>query len=63
MSAQIITVVSGNLFRIAAIYLGDATQWIRIAQINRLSDPFLNGVTTLIMPPANPPVGGTVVGH
>ena len=34
-----LTVAGGNLFRIAADQLGDATQWIRIAQLNGLPGP------------------------
>ena len=45
-----ITVVGGNLFRLAAEQLGDATQWNRIAAINGLVDPFLQGLTTLTLP-------------
>lgn len=55
-----ITVVGGNLFRIAAEQLGDATQWIRIAQLNSLSDPFLIGVTTLQIPDPDPNAGGGI---
>jgi hypothetical protein len=60
MSAQIVTVVGGNLFALAAVYLNDATQWIRIAQANGISDPVLTGVTTLIIPPVNQKAGGGV---
>jgi hypothetical protein len=60
MSAQIVTVVGGNLFALAAVYLNDATQWIRIAQANGISDPVLTGVTTLIIPPVNQTAGGGV---
>lgn len=56
-----ITVAGGNLFQIAAQYLGDATQWIRIAQINNLSDPMLSGVVVLTIPDINPNAGGGVV--
>ena len=45
-----ITVAGGNLFSIAAAELGDATQWIRIAQLNNIDDPFLNGLVTLLLP-------------
>ena len=51
-----ITVTGGNLFRIAAEQLGSATQWIRIAQLNALSDPQLDTVTgpvTLELPARN----------
>jgi hypothetical protein len=46
-----IDVVGGNCFAIAARELGDATQGVRIAQINGLSDPFLAGPITLLIPP------------
>jgi hypothetical protein len=55
-----ITVVGGNLFRIAAEQLGDATQWIRIAQLNALSDPMLTGVLTLLIPDQDASAGGGV---
>ena len=47
---QTLTTAGGNLFQIAAAQLGDATQWIRIAQLNNLSDPMLTGVVTLSIP-------------
>ncbi len=47
---QTITVVGGIRFALAARLLGDATQWIRIAQLNGLSDPMLHGVVTLRIP-------------
>ncbi len=46
-----ITVVGGNLFRIAADELGDATQWTRLARLNGLKDPMLSGVVVLQLPP------------
>ena len=57
---QTITVAGGNLFAIAASQLGDATQWIRIAQLNDLDDPQLAGVTTLLIPDAQPDAGGGI---
>lgn len=54
------TVVGGNLFRIAAEQLGDATQWIRIAQLNALSDPMLTGVVTLLIPDQDASAGGGI---
>ena len=39
---QTITVNGGNLYQLAAQYLNDATQWIRIAVQNGMSDPFIN---------------------
>jgi nucleoid-associated protein YgaU len=58
---QTVTVAGGNLFQLAAQQLGDATQWIRIAQLNKISDPVLLGVTTLMIPMVNPQVGGGIV--
>jgi hypothetical protein len=50
----------GNLFALAAQYLNDATQWIRIAQANGLSDPQLFATNTIIIPPVNPTAGGGI---
>ena len=55
-----ITVAGDNLFRIAAAELGDATQWIRIAELNNLSDPILVGVTTLLIPDIDRGAGGGI---
>lgn len=60
MSNQIITVAGGNLFALAAQYLNDATQWIRIARANNLSDPVLQGVITLVIPPVDASQGGGI---
>lgn len=57
---QTITVAGGNLFQIAAAELGDATQWIRIAQLNAISDPMLAGVVTLLIPDLNRAAGGGI---
>jgi hypothetical protein len=55
-----VTVIGGNLFQLAAVYLADATQWIRIAQANGLSDPVLTGLVELTIPPVDPTAGGGV---
>lgn len=55
-----LTVVGGNLFRIAAEQLDDATQWIRIAQLNGLIDPMLVGVVVLLIPNVNANAGGGI---
>ena len=48
---QTVVVTGGNLFSLAATYLNDATQWIRIAQLNNLVDPMLpNTQLTLLIP-------------
>lgn len=59
--AFIVTAKPGdNLFALAALYLGDARQWNRIAQLNLaalggVADPFIRGsnFVTLQMPPVN----------
>jgi hypothetical protein len=53
-------VAGGNLFFLAAQYLQDATQWVRIAQANNLSDPVLQGLTTLVIPEVNLAAGGGI---
>lgn len=56
-----IVVTGGSLFGIASHYLGDATQWIRIAQLNGLSDPMLHGLVTLRLPDVDATAGGGIV--
>lgn len=50
----------GTLFHVAAAELGDATQWLRIARLNNLSDPVLTGVVELRLPPRDPQAGGGI---
>jgi nucleoid-associated protein YgaU len=57
---KVITVAGDNLFRIAAEQLGDATQWIRIAQLNSLTDPMLTAVNTLLIPDIDSSAGGGI---
>jgi hypothetical protein len=53
-----VTVVGGDLFRLALLYLGDATQWNRIAAANALDDPVLSGLQTLSIPSVSAASGG-----
>lgn len=64
-SVQKITVAGGNLFQIAAQYLGDASQWNRIAALNGMVDPMLTGVVvTLTIPAVNKAAGnGGILGQ
>ena len=55
-----VTLAGGNMFQLAATELGDATQWIRIAQLNGLSDPMLSGVVILLIPDQDPNAGGGI---
>ena len=40
-----------TLFHVAATWLGDATSWDLIANLNGLSDPMIIGSFTLRLPP------------
>ena len=60
MSNRNITIVGGNLYTLAAQYLNDATQWIRIAQANNISDPVLHGINILLIPQVNAAAGGGI---
>ncbi len=55
-----LTVAGGTLFHLALKQLGDATQWIRIAQLNGLTDPQLDGLVTLQMPVLDNGAGGGI---
>lgn len=63
-TVKTITVAGGNLFQIAAQYLGDSTQWNRIAALNGLTDPFLAGPVTLEIPAVDASAGnGGILGQ
>ena len=53
-----ITVSGQTLFSVALEYLGDATLWSVIAELNGLTDPWLSGVQTLQIPDSAVTVGG-----
>jgi hypothetical protein len=52
-NAQIVTLIGGNLYSLAAQYYGDQSQWVIIARANGLYDPQLTGQNTLVIPPWN----------
>lgn len=60
---KVVTIAGGNLFAIAAKYMGDATKWYQIAQLNGLSDPEITGVVTLTIPQLNTPSNGGILGY
>jgi hypothetical protein len=68
MSIRQVTLTGGNLFQVAAQYLGDATQWNAIAALNsgvlaNPQDPFFSGPVTLLIPPPDPSGGnGGILG-
>ena len=57
---NIVTVAGGDLYRLALVRLGDATQWNRIAKVNGLSDPVLAGLITLKLPVVDARAGGGI---
>lgn len=57
----LITVNNANLFRLAAIYYNDATQWTTIAEANNLHDPEILGVMTIIIPSKSIASGGILI--
>jgi hypothetical protein len=59
-----VRVAGGSLFALAAQELGDATQWNRIARLNGLCDPMIDGVATLVIPPVDRNAGnGGILGE
>lgn len=50
-SAHILSVAGGNLFSVAANEYGDAMAWTGIAKANGLTDPFIQGIQNLKIPP------------
>ncbi len=62
-NATTVTVVGGTLFDLAAQYYRDPTQWTVIAQANGLTDPFINGIQTLTIPPAQANAAGGIPVH
>ena len=49
---QVVTVSATTLLQVAAQYLGDPSAWGVIATLNGLRDPWIDGLTTLRLPPA-----------
>jgi hypothetical protein len=53
-----ISLSSANLFQLAAQYLGDATQWNRIASLNGFTDFLVTGLTSpILIPPVDANAG------
>lgn len=57
---QTITVTNTDCFQLAAQYLNDATQFIRIMQENGLTDPQIVGPLTITIPDIDPTQTGGV---
>ena len=52
--AKILRVSDTNLFQIAMMETGDALQWVAIAELNGLEDPWITGQQTILIPPVLP---------
>lgn len=48
---RIVTVSGTDLFHLAALYLGDASQWFRIAEANgNLKETYITGIQDIRIP-------------
>lgn len=52
--AQVIYASGTTLFQIAMTQTGDALQWVAIAELNGLTDPWIFGQQTILIPPVFP---------
>jgi nucleoid-associated protein YgaU len=57
-SPNVVMTAGGNLFQIAQEQYGDPTDWPAIAAANGLTDPFIQGLNTLTIPPQPGNSGG-----
>ena len=53
-----VTQAGGNLFTVASQQYGDPMAWTTIAKANKLTDPKLSGVNTLVVPAVPDNTGG-----
>lgn len=58
--AQVIYASGTTLFQIAMQQTGDPLQWVAIAELNGLTDPWIFGQQTILIPPVFP--NGTQTG-
>ena len=56
-----IVTAGGDLFTLASKYYGDASAWTTLARANKIADPSLSGVQTVLIP-KNPDGSGGVFG-
>lgn len=52
--AKVLRVSNTTLFQVAMMQTGDPLQWVAIAQLNGLTDPWVVGLTTILIPPVLP---------
>lgn len=59
-SGQSVTKAGGNLYSLAAAAYSDASSWTTLARANGLTDPALQGVNTIRIPPLPDGAGGVL---
>lgn len=52
--AKVVRVSDTSLFELAMIETGDPLQWVAIAELNGLTDPWIIGLTEILIPPVFP---------
>lgn len=52
--AKIVREANTTLFHVAMVEAGDPLQWVVIAELNELIDPWLRGVKDILIPPVLP---------
>lgn len=52
--AAVIPVSGTTLFHVAMLQAGDALQWVAIAELNGLSDPWIDQLLNVEIPPVFP---------
>ena len=52
--AKVLRVSGTTLFHIAMLQTGDPLQWVAIAELNGLTDPWIVGQQTILIPPVLP---------
>jgi len=52
--AKIVRVSHSTLFHVAMVETGDPLQWVAIAELNRLTDPWITPQETILIPPVLP---------
>lgn len=52
--AKVLRVSGTTLYQIAMQQTGDPLQWVAIAELNGITDPWIGGLTTILIPPVLP---------
>ena len=52
--AKVVRVSGTTLYHLAMLQTGDPLQWVAIAELNGLTDPWIGGQQTLLIPPVLP---------